>query len=189
MKSIFYSYFTFVCIGIASGQSKNKILFQARIENRNWDFIYIKDINYKTKRIIKINNSGYFTDQLELDNGIYFMFDGAEYFKIYLSNGYDLKITMDADDFRNTLLFSGIGADINNFLVQEAAQEVDYNYGLLSMGKKEETDELINSKEKAALERLNIQNFEPNFVKLESDAIKIHTEELKKYYGELREIN
>ncbi len=190
MKQFFFNTIAFVCFFNAIGQTNNQVLFQAKIENRNWDYVYIKDNDYKTIKIIKLNKEDLFQDTLTLNEGLYLMFDGAEYYKIYLAKGYDLHITMNADNFRETLVFSGIGAEINNFLVKESAIEVDYNYSPLSLANNKEINELINKKEVAAIQRLTTNTtFDPIFVALQMTEIKSHSAELKKYYGELREMN
>jgi hypothetical protein len=175
----------------ASGQTKNEVLFQAKIENRNWDHLYIKDTDYNTIQIIDINNEGLFKDTLSIQNGLYLLFDGTEYFKIYLKKGYDLQITMDANNFRETIQYTGVGSDENNFLAKESAIEVDYDYGKISALKKSnKIDKMIAEKENAAIKRLKANTtFDQDFIALEINAYKSHTDELKKYFGELRETN
>ncbi|WP_268845882.1 hypothetical protein [Flavobacterium aestivum] len=191
MKTFIFSIYTVLFFLNVSGQTKNDVLFQAKIENRNWDHLYIKDTDYNTVQIIDINNEGYFKDTLSVQDGLYLLFDGTEYFKIYLKKGYDLQITMDANNFRETIQFTGIGSDVNNFLAKESAIEVDYDYGKLSNEfKSKKINKIIAEKENAAIKRLKANiSFDPDFVALELSSYKSHTDELKKYYGELREMN
>lgn len=191
MKTFIFSIYTLLLLANANGQTKNEMLFQAKIENRNWDQLYIKDTNYNTVQIINLDSNGLFKTTLSVPDGLYLLFDGTEYFKIYLKKGYDLQITMDANNFRETLKYNGIGADINNFLAQESAYEVDYDYGKLSSAKtKKKRDNLIAEKEKKAIQRLNANpSFDKEFMAIELGSYQSHTNELKKYYGELRELN
>ena len=192
MKTFLFSAYALFFFINASGQTKNELLFQAKIENRNWDHLYIKDTNYNTVQIIDISNDGVFkADLSSIKDGLYLLFDGTEYFKIYLKKGYDLQLTMDANNFRETLKYTGTGADINNFLAKESAYEVDYDYGKLSNAKtSKKTEKLIAEKEKTAIQRLNANpTFDKDFIALEVSTYKSHSDELKKYYGELREIN
>jgi hypothetical protein len=191
MKTFLLSIYALLFFLNASGQTKNEVLFQAKIENRNWDHLYIKDTDYNTVQIIDINNDGFFKDTLSVQDGLYLLFDGTEYFKIYLKKGYDLQITMDANNFRETIQYTGIGSDVNNFLAKESAIEVDYDYGKLSNEyKSKKINKIIAEKENEAIKRLKENTtFDQDFVTLELNSYKSHTDELKKYYGELREMN
>ena len=190
MKTVLFSIYALLFFFNASGQTKNNVLFQAKIENRNWDHLYIKDTDYNTVQIIDINNQGFFKDTLAVQDGLYLLFDGTEYFKIYLKKGYDLQITMDANNFRETIQYTGIGSDVNNFLARESAIEVDYDYGKISALKKSnKIDKMIAEKENASIKRLKSNtSFDQDFIALELKAYKSHTDELKKYFGELREL-
>jgi hypothetical protein len=191
MKTLLFSIYALLLFINASGQTKNEVLFQAKIENRNWDHLYIKDTDYNTLHIIDVNNDGFFRDTLSVQDGLYLLFDGTEYFKIYLKKGYDLQVTMDANNFRETIQYTGIGSDANNFLAKESAIEVDYDYGKLSAVKKsKKINKIITEKENASIKRLKANTtFDQDFIALELNSYKIHTDELKKYFGELREMN
>jgi hypothetical protein len=191
MKTFIFSIYAFLFFCNASGQTKNEVLFQAKIENRNWDFLYVKDANYDTVQIVNVDNNGVFKATLSVQDGLYSLFDGVEYFKIYLKKGYDLQVTMDANNFRETIQYTGTGADVNNFLAKESAYEVDYDYGKLSSAKTtKKINKLIAEKEKTAIQRLNVNTtFDKTFIDLELGSYKSHSDELKKYYGELKEMN
>lgn len=191
MKIFLLSIYALFLLNTISAQTKNEVPFQAKIENRNWDHLYIKDADYKTVQIIDIDSDGIFKANLSVQDGLYLLFDGVEYFKIYIKKGYDLQITMDANNFRETLKYTGIGADINNFLCQESAYEVDYDYGKLSRSKtNKKIEKQIAEKEKTAIKRLSANpTFDKEFVAIQLGAYKSHSDELRKYYGELREAN
>ena len=191
MKTFLSSIYALLFFLNASGQTKNEVLFQAKIENRNWDHLYIKDTDYNTAQIIDINNEGFFKDTLSVQDGLYLLFDGTEYFKIYLKKGYDLQITMDANNFRETIQYTGIGSDVNNFLAKKSAIEVDDDYGKLSNEfKRKKINKIITEKENEAIKRLKANtSFDQDFIALELNSYRSHTDELKKYYGELREMN
>lgn len=191
MKTFIFTICTLISLFDSNAQTKNDVLFQAKIENRNWDHLYIKDTDYNTIQIIHINSEGFFKDALSVQDGLYLLFDGTEYFKIYLKKGYDLKMTMDTNNFRETIQYTGIGSDINNFLAKESAYEVAYDYGTLSREKKsKKLDKLIAEKENESIKRLKANTtFDANFIAIELSSYKSHTDDLKKYYGELREVN
>ncbi|WP_269222179.1 hypothetical protein [Flavobacterium sp. IMCC34518] len=191
MRTFTFSIYTLLFFCSSFGQTKNGINFQAKIENRNWDYLYIKDANYNTVQIIDIDTDGLFKATLNIQDGIYLLFDGVEYFKIYLKKGYNLQLTMNTNNFRESIVFTGIGAEENNYLAKESIFEVNYNYGILSNAKTpKKTQKLIEEKEKTCIQMLkNNTSFDKTFVDLEIGFYKNHSEELKKYYGELREMN
>jgi hypothetical protein len=191
MKNFLISIYALLLFNSANSQTKNEVVLQVIIENKNWDHVYIKDQDYNTVQIIDINEEGTFNSKLSIQDGLYYLFDGTEYFKIYLKNGYNLQLSMDTNNYRESIKYTGIGADVNNFLVSELNNEVAYDYGKLSNTKKnKQLIKLINEKENESIKRLKSNpTFDKNFVALELNSYKLHSDELKKYYGELREMN
>ena len=64
------------------------------------------------------NSDGIFKDTLNAVQGSYKMFDGKNYIQISLNNECDLKLKMDANNVDETIVFSGVGSDVNNYLAQ-----------------------------------------------------------------------
>ncbi|ELY2018626.1 TlpA family protein disulfide reductase, partial [Flavobacterium psychrophilum] len=120
MKKIFSIALITFCSIYSFGQSKNAVAFQAEIANRNGDIIYIKDAKNKTIKEIKVNDKGFFKDTFEIEKeDFYFFFDGTEYTKLFLKNGYNLKLKMDTKQFDESIVYAGKGAEENNYLAQE----------------------------------------------------------------------
>jgi thiol-disulfide isomerase/thioredoxin len=114
--SLFLSFILATTFAFAQG----KVSFQADIANRNGDVIYIKDNANKTIKEIKAASNGSFKDTFEIKDGFYILFDGVEYAQLYLKDGFDLKLTMDAKLFDESILFKGNGEAENNFLAQNS---------------------------------------------------------------------
>jgi len=191
MRALTFTIYALLFISNHYGQEKNDITFQANIENQNWEYLYIKDQDYNTVQILNIDTTGTCTANLTIPDGMYLLFDGVEYFKIYLKKGYDLQLSMNTNNYRETIHYSGIGAIENNFLAQENLLEVDFDYGSMSHAKTtKKTFKLIEEKEKSFIQRIQkTPNLDSDFVKLETESYKKHSEDLRKYYGELREMN
>lgn len=169
--SMFYSY----------GQGQKYVSFNAEIANRNGDSIYIRD-NKKVIRKIQINKEGVFKDTLNIKEGLYLMFDGVEYTSLYLKNGYDLKLKMDAKQFDESIVYSGKGAVENNFLAQKTISESKFNYDEMLASNEETFNKLIVEKNKADLAKLEINKMDPNFVVLQKKDIENNLAGLTKYY-------
>ena len=95
----------------------DKVKFTATIQNRNSDSLVIGSRTFM--KVIKGDANGKFTDAFAVPQpGVYQLFDGAEYATVYLKNGYDLSMTMDAKQFDETIKFKGTGEKENNFLAK-----------------------------------------------------------------------
>ncbi|WP_425075161.1 TlpA family protein disulfide reductase [Psychroserpens sp. S379A] len=70
------------------------------------------------EKVITINEDGTFSDTLKVAEGDYSIKHGDEFGSIYLKNGYESSIETDYNDFDNTLVYKGDGADINNYVIQ-----------------------------------------------------------------------
>ena len=120
MKNVMFIFIAsiFSSIGFAQGT----VSIKADIANRNGDILFIKQGRMIVKEI-KADEKGAFDGSFEIKkDGMYTLFDGAEYATLFLKGGYDLKIKMDAKKFDETLTFKGKGADENNFLAQQTRE-------------------------------------------------------------------
>jgi len=96
----------------------DKVKFTAKITNRNSDSLVIRSSTFT--KTLKADKKGVFTDAFAVPQaGLYQLFDGAEYATLYLKNGYDLSMTMDAKKFDESIAFKGKGAKENNLLAQK----------------------------------------------------------------------
>ena len=116
MKKIGFFLFALIGFNISFGQD-NMVKFQADIANRNGDVLYIKN-NKEIVKEIKADAKGHFETSFEVKEGMYQLYDGVEYTELFLKNGYDLSLKMDAQNFDESIVYSGKGASENNFLAQ-----------------------------------------------------------------------
>jgi len=79
--------------------------------------------NNRFKKQIAINKDGSFKDTLTIKDGFFALTDGKNQAFINLKKGYDLYITADANDFENTISFTGDGAGTNNYLVKKISTQ------------------------------------------------------------------
>lgn len=85
------------------------------VENNMAETAIIKGNDFET--ILSINEKGVFTDTLHLKvDGFYDLYVGRERTEIYLEKGKSLSVNLDADEFDESLKYSGDLATINNFL-------------------------------------------------------------------------
>lgn len=125
----------------ANSQIKNCANLKVKIENLKVDSLVI--VSYKNpyfRKVIKVDQEGILKDTLNVKSDKYFISNYSNLFPngIFLNNGTDLKITVDAKDPVKTLQFSGKGAKENEFVTSFAKHEENFDYeSLLQLDKAE----------------------------------------------------
>lgn len=168
---------------LSVAQTNNFVIFKAEIANKNGDFISIRD-NKKVYKKIQVNKDGFFKDTLNVKDGFYQMYDGMEFTNLYLKNGYDLNLKMDAQKFDESIVYSGVGANENNFLAQATIEESKIDYDKIVASNEAKFNALVEAKCKADLLKLESGKLDPNFVTLQKMQIENTKKEMKQYYAE-----
>lgn len=137
MKKLVYLLVLSVSFSFAQTTAKGKVKFSAKIENRNSDTLTIYGPN-KFKQAIPVNKKGVFEATFEVTDGLHQFSDGSESSMLYLKGGDDLKLTMDAKEFDETIVYSGKGAKESNFLAQKALSDEKFEMELEGLLEKDE---------------------------------------------------
>lgn len=178
MKNLF-TLLTIILFSVV-GFSQETVKFQAQIENKNGDLLYIKDAMGKVVQEIKINPKGIFQAEFPVQQGIYQMFDGVEYAQLYLKNGYNLKMTMNAAQFDETIKFEGKGSVENNFLAKKTLDDATINFqAMFSM------DEASFKKEIEALKTAQVSGFESS--KIDANLKSLLKQDTEATIGQLQQ--
>lgn len=190
MKKVFLIVMIFIGVLSINAQKKPNLTFQAEIANRNGDTIKILNRNSgKEVKKIGINKQGFFKDSFPVEEGIYMLFDGKEYTQMYLKNSYNLKLKMDAKNFDESIVYSGVGSNENNYLAQNSVLESKYDYNSLLALNKEQFDIRIVEKKKADNLKLDSKKLDPNFVTLQRKNEEQSRAGLIKYYEQVLAAN
>ena len=185
MRKLLFIALAFIGTANVIGQSKTALSFKAEIANRNTDAISFLDRNNgKEVKKIEVNKDGFFKDSFPIEEGFYMLFDGKEYTKVFLKNGYDLTLKMDAKQFDESIVYSGKGALENNFLAQNAIEDAKYDYDLLLASTEDSFNKTIVEKKASDLSALENKKFDPSFVMLQKKNIENSFVGLTKYYEE-----
>lgn len=179
MKNLF-TLFTIILFS-AMGFSQDSMTFQANIENRNGDVIYIKD-DKTTIQEIKVNDKGFFQAQFPIKEGMYQMFDGVEYTDLFLKNGYDLKLKMDAKQFDESIKYTGKGEAENNFLAQATIEEIKYNYGDLLSLDPLNFSKVIEQKKNSDIDKMKRAGLDAYFIQEHQKDIENSIVGIQQYY-------
>ncbi|MEO5775372.1 MAG: TlpA disulfide reductase family protein [Flavobacterium sp.] len=181
MKKLYFILVAFV-LSSAGFAQKSEVNFQADIANRNGDVIYIKE-NDKTIQEIKIDKNNLFKANFEIPEGLYLMFDGVEYTELFLKNGYDLNLKMDAKNFDESIKYTGKGAAENNYLAQTTVDESAFNYDELLAADEANFNKMIEAKKNSDFQKLDSAKLDPNFVALHKQNVEASLFGLRQYYN------
>ena len=103
MKKFGIFLFALVLSNISFGQD-NVVKFEADVAHRNGDILFIKNNRIIVKEI-KVEGDGHFSSSFEIKEGMYQLFDGAEYTELFWKNGFDLKMKIDAQNFDESIVY------------------------------------------------------------------------------------
>ncbi|CAM2829876.1 TlpA family protein disulfide reductase [Flavobacterium frigoris] len=185
MKKLFFIAIALVFSFSGIGQTKAAVSFKGEIANRNTDSISILNKNNRKEiKKILVGKDGFFKDSFAVEEGFYMLFDGKEYTELFLKNGYDLNLTMDAQKFDESIVYSGKGALENNFLAQNTITEQKYDYDALLASNEEVFMKLVKEKKAADFLKLDNQKLDPVFVSLQKKSIEMAMDSGTEYYME-----
>lgn len=161
--------------------AQDNMTFQAQISNKNGTTLYINS-GRETIQKIEADAKGNFKATFPIKEGMYQLFDGTEYASLYLKNGYDLKMTMDASKFDESIAFSGKGSNENNYLAKSTLEEAKIDFqGMVDLdeaGFKNALEALKASKNSSlAATKLN-----PNLMVLLEQDLEANVMQLQQYY-------
>lgn len=170
-----------LCIGVVTlckSQQKDYVTISGSISNTkvssieifNWD-------GYKKE--IKVDKDNDFLDTLKIEVGDYYIAYGKKRDAIYLKNGFDLDVSIN-----ETVVYSGEGSDINNYLNKNSLISNDL---VLELTNDSITEAVFNDKTKSLitlqlnlLEKANIKD--TVFVKNQIKNLKSSLEYQKSKY-------
>ncbi len=189
MKKIFLIAIVFVCSNASFGQMINYVTFQAEIANRNNDFINITTLNGQLLKKIELNKKGIFKDTLKVKEGKYRMSDGVETTELYLRNGYSIKLKMDAKQFDESIVYTGIGALENNVLAKRILQDEQYYNTDFTALDGAAFENFKSKKLELDLELLKNDKLNTNFIAVEKANMENTLQSLADYYQKTQSAN
>ncbi|WP_299527169.1 TlpA disulfide reductase family protein [uncultured Lutibacter sp.] len=112
------------------------------------------------KKVMNVAEDGSFTDTLRVKTETYILFDGKNRASVYIDAGNNINVSYDANDFENSLIFSGVGSEISNYLFSKEKKEKELSVNGTEVYELEEIDYKANfNKIKTALTEM-ITSFE-----------------------------
>ncbi|WP_445730791.1 TlpA family protein disulfide reductase [Mariniflexile sp.] len=102
-------------------EPKNYVTLSGKITDQNSDSLVVRSRTYS--KTIKVNADGTFKDTLNVEAGVYNLYDGNESGSIFLRNGFDINLTLDTKQFDETIAYSGTGSEHSNFLAKNGLMQ------------------------------------------------------------------
>ncbi len=123
MKKLFFIAFAIALIGCKKEVKTSYAIISGKIINKQAGDLSINSEDRTFKETLAVAADGTFTDTLSTDIDSYILYDGTNPVFLNVESGYNLNITYDAKDFDNTIAISGVGSEINNYLVAKRKTE------------------------------------------------------------------
>ncbi|WP_298553777.1 TlpA disulfide reductase family protein [uncultured Algibacter sp.] len=167
-----------VFVSCKKDEAKDYVTLSGKIENPSSEALVISQNNIIKE--MKVNTDGTFSDTLKVTPGKYILFDGTEQAYLYLKNGFDLKITLDTKAFDESISYSGIGEDANNYLAEKVLlRELLLDNHELMDANKVDFDKKVSSSIKELQDLLNnVPNLDATFIANEEKSFKAMAERL-----------
>ena len=98
-------------------EPKDYVTLSGKITNKNSDSLVVRARGFS--KAIQVSDDGTFNDTLKVETGLYFLYDGSESTHVFLKNGFDINVTLDTNEFDETVKYTGVGAEHSNFLAEK----------------------------------------------------------------------
>lgn len=190
MKKLIYIVSIVLLVASCKNEDATKyVTLSGKIMDKNSDSLVV--ISRIFNKTIKVNADGTFSDTLNVGSGIYNLFDGVETTLIYLENGFNLEITIDTKQFDESIKYTGIGAEPNNYLATRALKQeaVFDNTALFQLEKSAFNQKLAEIKEDFKTLLTTTQNLDSIFKKDELIGIEEFTQYVFQFYEEKQLLN
>lgn len=151
-------------LAIVGCQAQEAVKVSGTIKNPNSDKITISAKNFK--QVIPVAKDGTFKASFPVEEGIYQFYDGSEYSEMYLKNGFDLTMSLDARQFDETMSYTGKGATENNFLARKTLDEEALQEKYMAVkDNPEEAQKLLMSYAQDMNKKMNSPELDPGLKK------------------------
>ena len=140
-----------------------KLFFGGNIENPKDSTVMLYSIHLKDTLYSTINNDNSFLFEIDsIKEGMYSFAHGNELQNIYLENGDSLMLRLNTTEFDESLVYTGIGAAVNNFLIDRFIRDETNVFDIAKFYTKEPKSflEAIDSIKTKEIEVLNDFHYE-----------------------------
>jgi len=149
-------------------------IFSGKIENSDGDKLTVRGGDFK--QVIAIAEDGTFSDTLKIESG-YYRFSHVEGSDIYLAPGYNLTLSLNTEEFDESIKYTGEGAKVNNYMASKLLKEEEIIPDYKAWYSKEESEYVAQADElkSAQMQMLeDLKEIDPSFYDLEQRNIRFN---------------
>ncbi len=185
IKKLMYLTIAALIVVACKQEAKDYVTFSGKITNQNSDSLVISDTDGNFKKRITVATDGAFSDTLKVVTGGFWLSDGTEDTDLYLKNGQDVHLTLDTKQFDETIVYTGSGAEANNYLAKKILNQEALlaNKTMFEMSKENFVAKLETVESDFMKNLDGVSGLDTAFVANE----KLGFARLKKYLGSLQE--
>ncbi|MCW4469730.1 TlpA family protein disulfide reductase [Flavobacterium sp. MFBS3-15] len=159
--------------------AQDKMKFSAKVQNRNSDSLTIR--SRKFTKVMVSDAKGNFKDEFAVEPGLYQLFDGAEVATVYLKNGFDLAMSLDAKMFDESISYKGKGEKENNFIAKKYLMEEEMQDEFMAAPDPEALIKVADDVAKKLEPMLADKGLDENFRVLMREQMAAEKAEIKEY--------
>ncbi len=167
MKKILLAIFVMALIVSCKQEKANYALISGKIENAGGTEIEIRTYKKKVKKI-KLSQDGSFKDTIFNPKGHYYFMTKKGILELYLDNGFDIQITLDANQFYKTVTYKGRGNEVNTYLLKFNSKVSELRKNLYALEETAFLDKIDSFKKEVKKE---IKGLDANFVKKQNKVL------------------
>jgi thiol-disulfide isomerase/thioredoxin len=194
MKRILFFLITVILVSCKNDQNINYALISGKIDNSTAEKLIINNSDFEKE--ITITPDGTFADTLKLlESGFYTLKIGRETTSIYLKNGDNIHVTLDTNQFDETITYTGIGSNENNYIAAKQLYEEKFTSdfkGLYSLEEDAFKVKIDSFKQTKTSLLGKIENVDPDFLTNETRNLEYDSyilfDNYKNYHGRYAEI-
>lgn len=153
------------------------------VSNKKSDTLYISNRGFA--KAIPVAADGTFKDTLKLTTpNIYYLNNKERAALVYLKNGFELDVKLDEEDFGENLVYSGLGAEENNYLLAKNKFEEDlFEEDLDGLDETQLNTKITEMKEKTlAFIEANQKGLDSTLIAMNRSEVAPSMESMKSYY-------
>ncbi|MDP3312249.1 TlpA disulfide reductase family protein [Lutibacter sp.] len=115
MKKLIWLFAVIIITISCKEEVKDYVTLNGILKNANSTKITVQGRGFSKE--INVNEDGTFTDTLRVTDGVHALtFENGDRITLFLKNGFDLNLQFKGDNIVDGIVFTGIGAETNNFM-------------------------------------------------------------------------
>ena len=132
-KSLLLLAFILICSCGTQEKDNTKVLFAGEIVNPTSEYVVLYKGDEALDSVVLDENNRFAIELDSVEEGLHHFYHFPELQYVFLENGDSLQIRLNTISFDESLVFSGEGEEVNNFLIEmflahEKEEEIVYDY-------------------------------------------------------------